>query len=321
MEELGYIIHFSTIGLSIGVSSLSAGIGEGIAGYAAIKASNRQPQAHHEIMRMALIGTALIETIAILGLFISSMLFVEGPGSYDQCVAQIGIIFAFCIASGVAGIMATLPLQEAANAIARQPFFAQKILGFVVITQALIQTPVIASFVIVLIMHKQIATVVCFADAIRIIASGLCIGVSSIGPTIGLALYAKAACQAIGMQRDLYRSIFSFTLISQTLIETPIVFAFLISLMMLLFVPPLTPEQTMGSVAMMAAAWSTGLGTLGTGIGSGITAAAACKAIAANPTAQAVIGRSSLFAQALIETCTIYAVLVSIALIIIWSYV
>jgi F-type H+-transporting ATPase subunit c len=314
MLELGSLIHFGSIGLSIGMNSLGAGIGEGMVGYAAIKASNRQPQAHGDIMRIALIGTALIETSAIVGIFISFMLLIGLNPTYYQSVAQLGIALAICISGLIIGIVSAFPIQEAVYAVSRQPFFSQKILGLTIVTQALVQTPIIFGFIIALIIQAQLVHTDCLADALRLIASGLCIGLGSVGPAIGLAIFSKAACYAIGLHRELYKPLFSFTLISQTLVETPVIFAFLISLMILFFIPHLGEEQSLAGIAVIAAALATGLGTFGPAISSGSTAAAACKAIAQNPESQSLISRTSLFTQALIETCTIYAVLVSIAL-------
>ncbi|HEV2917447.1 MAG TPA: ATP synthase F0 subunit C [Candidatus Babeliales bacterium] len=314
MIELDALMHFTTIGLSIALNSLGAGIGEGIVGYAALKASNRQPQAHGDIVRLALIGTALIETTAIIGIFVAFMLLLGKYPSHYQGIAQLGIAFAICLSGFIVGIVSALPIQEAVDAIARQPFFAQKILGFTIITQALIQTPVIVGFIIALIINAQVPFAHCLADALRLISSGLCIGLAGIGPAIGLAIFAQTACHTIARYPTLYRNLLSFTLISQTLVETPVIFAFLVSLMILFFVPRLHEEQLIAGIATIAAALCTGFGTFGVGISSGNTAGYACKAIASNTSLQNIISRISLFAQALIETSVIYAVLISMSL-------
>ena len=324
MPELASLIHFGTAAAAVGLNSLGAGLGEGIAGYAAIQASNRQPSAHGDIIRTAFIGTALIETTAIIGVFTAVMLIRPNfvPGSilssdlyYYQCLAQLGIAFAVCLSGPVIGIVSALPVKEACDAVARQPFFAQKILGFTIVTQALIQTPIIAGFIVALLINMQLVHTTCLADALRLIASGFCIGFGGIGPAIGLAQFAKTACHAIGVNRDAYTSLFSFTLISQTLIETPIIFAFITSLIMLFLVPALGPDQLLTGIAMVAAGLCTGLGTFGAAISSGMTAAAACRAMAHNPSLHAILSRTSMFAQALIETSVLYAVLVSLIII------
>jgi F-type H+-transporting ATPase subunit c len=329
MLELASFIHFATVAFTVGINSLGAGLGEGIAGYAAMKASNQQPNAHGDIIRTAFIGTALIETTAIVGIFIAALVLMKPnltlttqPDSslYYQSLAELGIALAVCLSGPIIGIVSALPVKEACDAVARQPFFAQKILGFTIITQALVQTPIIAGLIVAILIKKQIPYTACLADALRLIASGLCVGLGGIGPAIGLAQFAKTACRAIGINREAYTTLFSFTLISQTLIETPLIFAFVLSLVMLFFVPTLASDQLLTGVAMIAAALCTGMGTFGTAIGSGNTAASACMAMTHNPTMQATLSRTSMFAQALIETCVIYAILVSLAIIFLTTY-
>ena len=64
-------------------------------------------------------------------------------------------------------------------------------------------------------------------------------------------------------------------------------------------------------IAMLAAGIGMGLGTLGPGISSGRTAAAACKEIARDPELYSSLARSSIFAQGIIDTAAIYVLLTS----------
>ena len=60
-----------------------------------------------------------------------------------------------------------------------------------------------------------------------------------------------------------------------------------------------------------------GISTIAVGISSGKTAATACNEIAKNPGMYALLSRTSLFAQGLIDTFAIYALLIAILLIIV----
>jgi F-type H+-transporting ATPase subunit c len=313
---LSEFIHYGTIALAVGINSVGVGIGEGLTSSAAIDAINKQPEARGDIVRTAILGMALIETAAILGAVVAIMLLLGTKNSADSYyggLAELGITFAICLPGLVLGFASALPARAACKAIARQPFFAQSILRFMLITQSLLQGPIVFGFITATIIHYQAASINSIEDSIRLIASGLCIGLGSIGPSIGLAIFAKNAVQSLGINRRAYPQLFSFTLISQTIIETPIIFAFVISLILLL----LTPQNMnlLYSMALLAAALCTGLGTFGPGISSGITAAAACKQIAFNPHESNTLSRVSMFAQGMIETCAIYAVLISFVLI------
>ncbi|HRN78104.1 MAG TPA: ATP synthase F0 subunit C [Candidatus Dependentiae bacterium] len=310
-------IHYSTIALTVGITSIGVGIGEGIASRAALDAMNTQPRASGNIMRAAILGMALIETAAIMGMVISIMLLLGtrtvASGFYAD-LAELGIAFAICISGMVLGFVSALPAREACFAIARQPFFAQHIMRFMLITQSLLQSPIIFGFIVATIIKYQSVNATTLSDSLRLISSGLCIGLGSVGPAIGLALFAQSACHGLGSNPRAYNKLFSFTLISQTIIETPIIFAFVIS-MALLFLVPTTNISDIYAIALLAAAISTSIGTVGPGISSGRTAASACHQIALNPESHSILSRISMFAQGLIETCAIYAVLISFLLI------
>jgi F-type H+-transporting ATPase subunit c len=310
--DYGLLIHYGTIGLSIACTSVGAGIGEGIAGFAALKAIDRQPHAYNEIVRLSLISTALIETTAVLGLFIAMMLLMgapKEPAAYTF-VAELGIGLALCMSGFTIGVVAGFPAREATLAVARQPFRAQKILGFTIITQALVQTPIIAGFVVALLIKSFAVAAHTLPEALRLIAAGLSVGLGGIGPSIGLALFAQKASRALGLSKEAYSRVLPFSLISQTLIETPLIFALIVSLMLFFVMPPLGEHNLLAGIGAIAAAITVGLGTLGTGISSGLVSGAVCEKLATDSNAS-TLPRTSMFAQALIETSTIYAVLIS----------
>jgi F-type H+-transporting ATPase subunit c len=182
------------------------------------------------------------------------------------------------------------------------------------ISQAIIQTPIIFGFVIATLIYNQLPTVITMTHGIKFLASGLSIGLGSIGPCLGLAYFARTACASIGINPHAYPKIFSFTFISQAIIETPIIFSLVISVLLAFRIIPADAPPTLGIMLLMAALCM-GLGTLGAGISSGRTAASACHQIALNPDNQALLARLSMIAQGLIDTCAIYPLLISLLLI------
>lgn len=315
--DYSFFLHYSTVGLTVAATSLGAGIGEGLVGVATLKALDRQPHAYNDILRLSLITTALIETTAVLGLFAGMMLLLgcstAMPCAQYTFVAEVGIGFALCIAGLTIGIASGFPAQEAVLAVARQPLIAQKIFNFTVITQALVQTPVIAGFVVALMIKNFSNAAATFPEALRLIAAGVCIGLGSIGPSLGLTWFTRKASHAVGLSKDAYERLLPFSLISQTLIETPLIFAFFITLLLFFVIPPLGEDDLLIAISALAAALATGLGTIGVGISSGVVAGAICERLALDPAATP-LSRMSMFAQALIETSAIYAILVSMAI-------
>ena len=311
-------IHYTTIALVVGINSISVGIGEGMASATALESISRQPNARANIVRVAVLGMALIETAAIMGLLVSFILLLGTQPelkTWYSYLSEIGIAFAVCLSGFVIGIVSAWPVQAACHAITRQPFFSQRILGFMIMTQALIQTPLIAALIVALFIKIQAIDALTISDSCRLIASGLSIGLGSIGPAIGLALFAKAAINGLGINRNAYNKLFSFTLISEAIIETPVIFSLVIAIILLFTTPKPQTNDLLAGITFLAAGLCTGIGTMGTGISSGRTAAAACKQIAHNPELHGTLSRLSIFAQGLIETCTIYAILISLMLI------
>lgn len=309
------IYHYCTIAFSIAITSLGVGLGEGFASQAALEAINIQPSAKNDISRAAIVGMALIETAAVMGLTMAVILLLDTKNhaktSYAS-MAEMGIACAICFSGLALGLVSALPARQAVLAIARQPFFSRKIFGFMIITQSIIQTPIIFSFIVAMFIRDQAATVTTLAESIRLVASGLCIGLGSVGPAIGLAHFAQTACKGLGVNRMAYNKLLSFTFISEAIIETPIIFALIVSLLLL---STNIPENNMlTAYAMLGSALCIGLGTIGAGIGSGKTAAAACQQIALNPDRYSTLSRMSLLAQGLIDTSAIYALLISLIL-------
>lgn len=319
MYKTAEFIHYGTIALVAAINAVGVGIGQGLTSAAAIESINRQPSAHSEISRTAILGMALIETSAVMGTFMAFLL-LRGThdggenGNFYIGIAELGIGFAISISGFVLGLVSALPARAACFAVARQPFFRQQIIRFMLVVLSLLQTPIIFGLIIALMIQGQAADITTMRDSLRLIASGLCIGLGSVGPAIGLALFARTACNGIGINRNAYTQIFSFTLISQAIIETPIIFSLVVSIALLFLVPSIAEENMLNGITLLAAGLCTGIGTIGPGISSGRTAAAACKQIAIKPEIQGSLSRVSMFAQGLIETSAIYAVLISFLL-------
>lgn len=313
-NNLSDIFHYVTIALTVSVTSIGVGIGEGLACQAALEAINIQPSAKSEIARTAILGMALIETATIMGMTIATILLMDtnkAASTMYSGIAELGIAFAICISGFVLGLVSALPTQQACLAIARQPFFSQKIFRFMLITQSIIQTPIIFGFIIAMFIRDQAMIVTSLEDSLRLVASGICIGIGSVGPAIGLGLFAQTACRSIGINRNAFNKILSFTFISEAIIETPIIFALIISLM--LINTKVADGDMLHAIGMLSAAICIGFGTIGAGISSGRTAAAACHQIALAPNQHSILSRTSMFAQGLIDTCAIYALIIALS--------
>ena len=315
MMDFANALPYITVALAVGINSVGTGLGEGWTFKEAIDAINIQPKALVDITKLALLGTALVETAAILGLTMSIILLFGMPKtmSVPNSLAQLGIIAAICLTGLVVGLVSSFPVIASCRAVARQPFFADKIMRLMLVTQAIIQTPIIFGFIIALFIRNQAATVLSLAEGLRLAAAGIALGLGSIGPAIGLAVYAYAACYSLGINKEAYGRIFSFSFVSQAIIETPIIFALVVSL---LLVALSSGDSIVKGVAMLGSAFCIGLCTIGPGVSSGNTAAAACYQMAFNQEMASPLSRMSMLAQGLVDTAAIYGLLIAILLII-----
>lgn len=315
MIEFASFAYYMAAALCVSITSIGVGLGQGQASSAAITAINTQPGPRNDIVKTVIIGMALIETAALMGTVIAFfMLFGQQvPTSAPAGFAYLGIACALCLPGLAVGLTSSWPVQEACFAIARQPFFGQQVLRLMLITQSIIQTPIIFGFIIAMIILSQVGFVTTLPHGLALFASGLSIGIGTVGPIIGLSQFAKTACEGIGINRSAYGKIFSFTFVSEAIIETPIIFALVIAVLILFTASPDT--TLLKGVAFICAGLCMGVGTIGPGVSSGRTASAACRQIADNPAVYSVVSKASMFGQGLIDTCAIYTLLVALLLI------
>jgi F0F1-type ATP synthase membrane subunit c/vacuolar-type H+-ATPase subunit K len=312
-------LHYGLVALLLLISIIVVSMSLGLVGKKAIAESNAQPIVLSDIRTALFLGAAMIETTAIIGvltaffMIMSTQRMLHGPTIYFG-LAEIGIVFAICCATLAFGFSCTLPINAACTAIARQPLFAGKINRYMFFSLCLLATPLILAFCVALFICNQAPTITHYSEAIRLISAGVCIGLGSIGPTIGLALLGQAGCNALGINRNSYAPILTYTFISQAFAETPVILALVVAVFILF-----TATSTLvDSYALLAASICIGFGTLGTAINAGNIAAKVCQSIATNPTETNKVPRFGILSQILVEACAIYAFI--IALILIWLH-
>ncbi len=317
MDINGAFFHYATIALIIAINAIGAGIGGGLISFSALQSLDQQPNAHDGISQASFLGIALIETASIISLTMAFLLLANKSHNYQSpygFMAEIGILCALGITGLVVGIASSFPAQAACIATARQPFSTQKIRVLMLLTQSLMQTPVILGFIVSLLIKYQIINIYSVADALRLIASGLCIGLASIGPSYGLATFSYKICSGIGINKNAYSALLSSTPLNAAIIESPIIFSLLVSFLILSHANSL-PDDIFKAFPYIAAALCMGLSTIGTGISSGKTAASCASQITLYPERAPLLSKTGLFAQALIETSAIYGLVISIFLI------
>lgn len=307
--------YYITVALPVVLSTLGAGIGQGLIGKKALEAIHVQPEASEQISKICIIGTALTETTGILGIVTSLMLLISPMTihPYYGTLGLLGIALAVGVSGFIVGITSSLPAQAACESTARQPFMHTKILNLMLITQTLIMTPNIFGFLIALLIKNKISAATTLPLALQLFASGLSIGLGCIGPAIGLSLFAYAACSAIGYNKKAFGKILTFTFIAEAIIETPLIFALLIALSIISI--NIQDMSFIKSFSLVAAAICIAISTIAPGISSGRIGATTCQQISFHAHQYAALSKTTMLALALIDTCAIYGLLTSIMLI------
>lgn len=309
MIELISALHMATITATFVLPALALSLAQGRTARAALAALDEQPGSQAALRKNLMLGTALNETALILSGLVTAMLMMRAlPATLDHALATLGIFCAVGIPCAAIALLGTKPHQAALLATARQPFFAKEILRLMFITISIMQTSGILGLLISFLIQFQLDTISSQTHALALLAGGLTFGLGTIGPLIGLAHFAQAACTTIGFNRAIYPKLVTFTLVSQALIETPVLFSLAVAIIIL------TTAPLSSSVTILTSAVAMGVSTLGPGIASGRIAHAACYAMGKQPDHAQFISRTSMLAQTLLDACPIYGLIVAFAL-------
>lgn len=232
-------------GVSVGIASITCGIGEGYIAGVASRGMMKQPGSRDQLYRSMFIGQAVTETGGIFSLVIALLLLF---GGFD--VAEGGWFrFAALLSAGIAiGVGSLGPVAgagyaggQACHAICRMPKESNSIMGYMLIGQALAQTSSIFALLVSLLLlystplQADIANLSSGDILIRTIAfigSGIAIGLGTIGPGIGIGNVAGKACRMVGkfpaQKSNIMRTMFLGAAVSQSTAIYALVVSFLL---------------------------------------------------------------------------------------------
>jgi len=310
-------LHYLSVAIAIGLSGIGSGIGQGIAGFGALSALSRQRIGGDSIFRALVLGLALIESGLILSLVVALILLFGGmPKEITLGIglAELGMGIAVGCTTAAVGIASSFAVKSACISISRQPHHCQKIITLMLLIQSIIEAPVIFGLLIALLIKTQITDALTLCEGIKLCASGIAIALGSIGPSIGQAIFAKESCSAAGLNTESFSNLLPFSLLSQAVIETPIIFSLVISAI-LIFKPIAIATATTIAIVSLVVAFTVGFGTGGSAIASGYVASKSAKYIALKKEHYPVFLQSTLLSQAIIESSAIYALIVGLVLV------
>jgi F-type H+-transporting ATPase subunit c len=148
----------------------------------------------------------------------------------------------------------------------------------------------------------------------KLIGAGLALGFGGIGAAVGMGVAAGQANEGIMRQPDTQGYMLRTMLIGQAVGGSPSIFALVVGLL-ILFVPPARANGPAFAAAMIGAGLSIGLGCFGSGLGCGWPAGKACDGVARNPRRSTSISSSMIVGQAVAQSPSIFATVISLMLI------
>jgi F-type H+-transporting ATPase subunit c len=137
-------------------------------------------------------------------------------------------------------------------------------------------------------------------------------GCGAIGAAIGEGFAASEANLAISRRPGSSADIVRAMLVGQAIAESAAIFALVIA-MMLLF-SEYRADSIVSALVLLSAGLSMGLGAIGSGVGSGFPAGAACKGMSRRPEASNQLTTNMLIGSAVCQTPAIFALVVSFIL-------
>lgn len=210
----------------------------------------------------------------------------------------------------------------AARGMARQPSYAG-LFRTMLIGQAAASTPSIFAFVISLVLfinygQGTLAAPDSYAQAAAYIAAGLCIGFGSFGSGAGNGIVASDALEGIARTPSQDSTITVMMLVAQALGQTPVLFAFVVSLILLGDIPGVRQfgvgDEFYQACRMLGAGLCMGLGAVGPGIGSSQAGGMYCRSLADSPKQASVLRNTYLVGASISQSTSLYAFVVALVL-------
>lgn len=208
-KEIIQITAFIGAGISVGIASISAGVGEGYTAGSAVKSMTRQPKAHENLIRSMLVSQAVTETGAIFALVVSLLLIFGGfdtvSGGWYRAASLLAAGFAMGFGSIGPGFGSGYTGGQACKSLGRMPRHNNAISGNMLIGQALAQTDSIFSLVVALLLlystpdQPQNATAsMIILKCVAFMGAGLAIGFGTIGPGAAIGFVSGRTNDMIG---------------------------------------------------------------------------------------------------------------------------
>ncbi len=153
-----------------------------------------------------------------------------------------------------------------------------------------------------------------WAEAIKYLSAGICMGFGAIGAGIGEGYTAGQTALGISRQPEASGQLVKTMLIGQAITETSGIFALVIAVLMISTNVGTEGDAVLNMAAVMGAGIAVGVAGFGVAIGVGYCAGRTCGGVARRPTIGGQVTGTMLVGQAVTETPVIFALVVAFIL-------
>jgi len=311
------VAAFTSGGLAMGLGAIGAAIGEGHTAACANTAISRNPKSAGDIIKMMLVGQAIAESAAIFALVVAMLLLFSNFTA--DSLLTVSVVLSAGVSIGFAaigsGIGAGFPAGAACMGTANQPAMNARLTTNMLIGSAVCQTPAIFGLVVsFILLFTSFAGRPLSPSWAALLGAGLATGLGSIGAGIGSGLVAESGCEGIARQPKTVIPVTNVMLLGQAVSQTTAIYGLLIGFI-LIFKIPEASNALAPAMALLGAGLCMGIGAIGPGIGIGLTGRSAVKWVARNENSITEIVRSMLIGQAVVESTSIYSMVVALVLI------
>jgi len=212
----------------------------------------------------------------------------------------ISLIFAVLAADGIGGL-ATIVHDLAEVGVAGPGHVLAEGVQQVVeglVGQAVAESSSIFALVVAMILLFSKGQTTTMVSVAAYLGAGFCIGLGALGCGIGSGLPSGSACEGMARQPAASDKLMINMLIGSAICQTPSIFALVVSFI-LLFSNFSNAAVNPFWAALLGAGLATGLGGIGSGIGSGVVARTSCEGISRNPESASVVTNLMLLGQAI----------------------
>jgi len=222
------------IACSIGMTGLAVGIMSSLPVKASCLALAQQPFFRGSITRFMITAQSFIQAPVIFGFIFA--LIIKSRAATATTLAESIQLIAVGTAIGLGTIGPTIGLGIFSSATIKSLGLNRNaynvLLKFLVISQALIETPVTFALVIsAMILAKKATSIL---SAVAMLSAAIAIGLGTIGPGIGSGYTGAATAEVIGKNPDNYRTLLKVSVFSQGFIDAAAIYAFIIGIFILI---------------------------------------------------------------------------------------